>query len=209
MIGEDLAAAIATHAHGRVPRELRRRQVLAEGYDLFVERGYHGASMDELARRVGVSKPVIYDLVGSKERLFRDVMAEIQEELVARLAAAVLGEPDLASKLRAGILAFLRFVDERRRGWAALLAFESGGSEITTMRRGGAALVAGLIAGSVGVEGEGLEALAHGVNGAVESVALWWQDHPELTAEALADLLVALLLPGLLALSRGPDGADR
>ncbi len=46
------------------------------------------------------------------------------------------------------------------------------------------------------------EALAQAINGAVESTALWWKDHPELSAEALAQLLTEFLSPGLLALSQ-------
>lgn len=213
-----LAAQVATHTHGRVPRELRRRQVLAEAYDLFVERGYQGASMEELARRVGVTKPVVYALAGSKERLFREVMAGVQEDLAGAVASAVAAEHDLAGRLHAGILAFLRFVHRRRDGWAALMSMESGlgSAEVVTMRRQQVGLVAALIAqsggrGRPGVDARTLEVLAQAINGAVELVALWWQAHPELSAEALADLLTGLLSPGLLSLTRGgpPRGGKR
>jgi len=203
-----LAKQVAAHRHGRVPRELRRSQVLAEAYELFVERGYQGASMDELARRVGVTKPVVYDLVGSKEQLFGEVMATVQQELAACVASAAAEQPDLTSRLHAGILAFLRFVHRRRKGWAALLSMQSGlgGSEIVTMRREQVALVASLIAESIRRDRESadartIEALAQAVNGAVELVAHWWQSHPDLSAEALAELLTNLLSPGLVALA--------
>lgn len=58
------------YARGRVPRDVRERQIVALAEALFLERGYQGASMEELARRAGVSKPIVYDLVGSKEQLF-------------------------------------------------------------------------------------------------------------------------------------------
>lgn len=195
------AAELAAHAHGRVPRELRRRQLLAEAYDLFVERGYQGATMDELARRVGVSKPVVYDLAGAKEQLFRDVMADVQRELALSVASAVAERGDLAGKLHAGILAFLRFVERRGPGWAALLSTESGSAEVSAIRRDQAGLVARLIAADVRLDARLVEALAHAVNGAVEAAALWWRTHPEWTAGELADLLAALLSPGLRALA--------
>ena len=56
--------------HGRVPRPVRERQLLELAEALFAERGYAGASMDELARRAGVTKPVVYELFGSKDGLF-------------------------------------------------------------------------------------------------------------------------------------------
>ena len=208
-----LAGEVAAHAHGRVPRELRRRQLLAEARELFVERGYHAASMDELARRMGVSKPVVYDLAGSKEQLFRDVMALVGEELTARIASAVGAEPDLGRRLHAGILGFLRYVDEHRAEWSALLSSiaRSAGppsDELAALQRAQVMLVAGLI--TAGPDGGGAaplvaEVLAQAINGAVESAALWWREHPELSPEILADLLTRFLSPGLLAVSSRGD----
>jgi AcrR family transcriptional regulator len=202
-----VSAQIATFAHGRVPRALRRQQVLEQAYELFVERCYDGASMDELARRVGVTKPVIYELVGSKEQLFREVVAGIQAELATAVATAVSSETDLAGRLHAGILAFLRFAERKRRGWAALMSMGAGGGAITaTLRREPVALVAALIGASAGRDGGAspdartLEILAQAINGAVEFVALWWQSHPDTTAESLAASLAALLSPGLVAM---------
>jgi AcrR family transcriptional regulator len=199
----ELAAEVAKHAHGKVPSELRRRQILAEAQALFVERGYHRASMDELARRVGVSKPVVYNLGGSKEQLFRDVMAAINAELAAALVAATGPETTLEGKLRAGIGAFLAFVRDRRQGWLALLSTEAGPAsrEVADMRRRQAALVAGLIADQTGaVDPSLLEPLGLAINGAIELAASWWLDHDEVPSDALADLLTQLLARGLLSL---------
>lgn len=203
-----LADEVAAHAHGRVPRELRRRQVLTEARALFVERGYHAASMDELARRMGVSKPVVYDLAGSKEQLFADTMAMVGEELTQTLTAAVLGEPDLGRRLHAGILAFLRYVGAHRAQWSALLtslSTKAASESLATLQRAQVLLVAQLIGrgdADTTLDPVVAEALAQGINGAVESIALWWRDHPELSAEVLAELLTEFLSPGLLALSQ-------
>ena len=204
---EDLAAQVAAHRRGKVPRELRRRQVLAEAHDLFIERGYHGASMDELARRMGVSKPVVYNLASSKEQLFRDVMAQVSQDLAQRVALAVAAEPQVEHKLHAGILAFLRFIQAKGDGWTALLSMEAGpaSSEVAAVRREQVQLVAQLIAEGLSssrkLEPATAQALAHAVNGAVESVAVWWQANPEVSPESLSELLTRLLSPGLLAIA--------
>jgi len=204
----ELADQLAAFRHGRVPRELRRRQIVTEAGTLFSERGYDQASMDELARRVGVSKPVIYDLVGSKEQLFHDVMVGEAEELGGRVALAVSGEPDPERRLRAGALAFFRYVDERRAHWGSLVAADAAPvtREIAAVRRRQAALAARLIAEGAATAGTPLEqrltdACAHAVNGAFEALAAWWQEHDQVAPEALADFAVRLLLPGLLTLS--------
>ncbi|HEY2101407.1 MAG TPA: helix-turn-helix domain-containing protein, partial [Pseudonocardia sp.] len=53
----------------RVSRAERERQILDAASAVFAERGYQAASMDAVAERVGVTKPVLYDHFGSKEGL--------------------------------------------------------------------------------------------------------------------------------------------
>ena len=72
---------LAGHPHRRVPRDLRRRHLLELATELFSERGFEAASMDELAQRAGVSKPVIYDQFGSKEGLVVAVVDAMGIEL--------------------------------------------------------------------------------------------------------------------------------
>src|SRR5690242_21942838 len=95
-----LANEVAAYPHGRVPKEVRRRHVIGLARELFTERGYNGTSMDELARRADVSKPVVYDLVGSKEELFRDVMTLEAEDLSRQISEAVAREPVRDERLR-------------------------------------------------------------------------------------------------------------
>src|SRR6185295_12437482 len=139
---------VGDYPRGRVPREVRRRQVIQLASELFTERGYDGASMDELARRARVSKPVIYDLVGSKEELFRDVMTVEAEELARRISEAVVHEPAGEPRLRAGAVAFFRFVGERRESWASLMAMDAAAvtREVARARRYHTKIVAGLLA---------------------------------------------------------------
>lgn len=202
------ANEVAAYPRGRVPREVRRRHVIALATELFVERGYEGTSMDELARRADVSKPVVYDLVGSKEELFRDVMTVEAEELSRRISSAVALEAVPEERLRAGAVAFFRFVGERKETWAALMAMEAAAvtREVARARRYHSKVVAGLIAQSaaeLGAEADPVvtDAVAHAINGACEALATWWQEHPEVDAEMLAGMLTELVRPGLLALS--------
>ena len=201
-------AEVAEFRHGRVPREVRRRQVLALAEDLFAERGYAAASMDELARRAGVSKPVVYDLVGSKEELFRACMTRLADELAAGVQEAVEGAADREGRLRAGALAWFRFVADHRRTWEALLAGEDGpvSREVAAVRRRQAALVADLLAHETrDVNPEvrpWLEAVAHLLNGAFESLAVWWADHQDVAPELLADLYTTVVYPGLETLAQ-------
>lgn len=207
---EDLATELARYNHGRVPRDLRHRQVIAEAEALFTERGFHGASMDELAQRVGVSKPVIYDLVGSKEQLFHEIMTRVADDLAAAITDAVAAEPDPELGLYAGSLAFFTFVRDHRAAWDALLQGDAAPvtTAVAAIRHRQTDLVVELLtagAGRLGVQVDALqiEAAAHAINGANESLAAWWLDHEELSPEDLTALVTVLVAPGLEALSQG------
>jgi AcrR family transcriptional regulator len=221
----------------RVPREVRIPQIARIAEDLFGQFGYHGTSMDDVARLAGVSKPVVYDLVGSKEELFKLCMARSANELASRVAAAV-GAAPADDRLRAGALAFFRFVDEHRPAWRGLLASGSAPltAEMAEIRRNQAGLVAGLL-----IQGESsgrsfhssgpasatdradqaterttdqptdrviADALANAINGAFEALAGWWQSHESMSAYELADLIVQLMGPGLEAMAGVAAGEE-
>jgi AcrR family transcriptional regulator len=189
-----------------MPRPERERQMLEVAGKAFAECGFHAVSMDEIAERAGISKPMLYHYFGSKEGLY---VAYVRQQGAALLAgmrdAAEPGAPP-AERLRAGTLAFLGYVDEHRPGWALLYreAVSQGGplaAEVAALRGRIAAIVQRLFLTVAGADAAGTsEALGHAFVGAGESVANWWLEHPEEPREQVAGLLVRLAagaLPGL------------
>jgi AcrR family transcriptional regulator len=207
----EAVARIGDFRHGRVPRAVRERQLVELGEELFAERGFAKASMDELARRAGVTKPVIYELFGSKEGLFEACLEGLATRLAESIADAARGADaksaggmaagattDAEARLRAGGLAFLRFASENRVAYELL--YEGRFSEAAgRVRRRQAALVLELMReiASEDTDPRELELAANAVNSAYEGVAHWMWDHPESDVEQLADWTVELLLPGL------------
>jgi AcrR family transcriptional regulator len=197
-------ARIEDFRHGRVPRAVRERQLVELGEQLFAERGFAKASMDELARRAGVTKPVIYELFGSKEGLFRACLEGLALRLAEEIAAAArgadtaAGQPDPEARLRAGGLAFLRFATENRVAYELLYEGRFSDAAVSVRRRQ-AALILELMRemAPADVDSQELEVAANAVNSAYEGVAHWMWDHPEADVEQLADWTVELLLPGL------------
>jgi AcrR family transcriptional regulator len=191
-------ARIEEFRHGRVPRAVRRRQLVELGEELFLERGFAKASMDELARRAGVTKPVIYELFGSKAGLFDACLEGLALRLATQIADAARAGTDPESRLRAGGLAFLRFATENRVAYELL--YEGRFSEAAaTVRRRQATLILELMREMApdDVDPRELEVAANAVNSAYEGVAHWMWDHPDIPLETLADWTVELLLPGL------------
>jgi AcrR family transcriptional regulator len=192
-------AEIQDFKHGRVPRAVRERQLIALAEQLFSERGYGGASMEELARRAGVTKPVVYELFGSKEGVFSACVDRAIEHMAESIATAVRAHDDPQARLHAGGLAFLRFAAENRVAWDLMAMGGSFAEQALRIRRSQADLVRDLLMETApdGVDPKELEAVAHAVNCAYEGVAHWMWEHPEIPIEQLADWIVELLLPGL------------
>jgi AcrR family transcriptional regulator len=198
---------VANYRTGRVPRAVRSAQLLELADQLFAERGFHAASMDELARRAGVSKPVIYDHFGSKEQLFATCVRRTGEALAERVAKAVREESDPRERLRAGSIAYFRFLQDQLRAWIVLFDDEDArdtrfATEASRIRRRQSDLMIHLMAETSGTtpDHEGrprLEAMTLAIAGAYESLSLWWHEHPEVPPEELADWLLDLIWPGL------------
>ena len=195
----EAAPDIADFEHGRVPRAVRERQLLELGEQLFAERGYAGASMEELARRAGVTKPVVYELFGSKDGVFRACVDRAVDHLARSVALAVRAEVDPEARVRAGGLAFLRFAAENRMAWDLMSMGGRFAQQAADVRRGQAELIHQLMRelAPEGVDPRELEASAWAVNAAYEGVAHWMWEHPEVPVEDVADWIVDLLLPGL------------
>ena len=195
------------YRRGRVPHAVRSEQLLDLAGRLFAERGFHAASMDELARRAGVSKPVIYDHFGSKEQLFATCVRRTGEALADQVAKAVREESDPRARLRAGSIAYFRFLQQQLQAWAVLFADEEArdarfAAEASRIRHRQSDLMISLMAESSGTspghEGRArLEAMTLAIAGAYESLSLWWHKHPEVPPEEIADWLIDLIWPGL------------
>ena len=193
------AQQVQDFKHGRVPRPVRERQLLELAEALFAERGYAGASMDELARRAGVTKPVVYELFGSKDGLFGACVDRSIERLAAEISAAVHAEGEPAARLRAGGLAFIRFAAGNRVAWDLMSMGGSFEEKARAVRSSQAELIRELMAEMArdDVDQRELEVAAHAVNAAYEGVAHWMWAHPDVPIEQIADWIADLLIPGL------------
>jgi AcrR family transcriptional regulator len=81
---EAIVSAATDTARPVVGRSIRKRQaILHAARDLFVQRGYAGASMDEVAAMAGVSKVTIYKHFSDKHTLFVAVMTDAIDEAKA------------------------------------------------------------------------------------------------------------------------------
>ena len=95
-------------------------QTLGAAHELFAERGYAAVTMDEIAAAVGVTKPLLYNYFGNKERLYIACMERAGDALTATVAEAVAASASPGDALGAGVHAFFAFLDSDRAAWAVL-----------------------------------------------------------------------------------------
>ena len=104
----------------RLARADRMEQTLVAAHALFAERGYAAVTMDEVAAAVGVTKPLLYNYFGNKERLYLACMERAGDALMATVAEAVGDSANPGEALGAGVHAFFAFLDSDRDAWAVL-----------------------------------------------------------------------------------------
>ncbi|MGD9526743.1 TetR/AcrR family transcriptional regulator [Pseudonocardia sp.] len=188
----------------RVGRAERERQILDAAVAVFTERGYAGASMDAVAERVGVTKPVLYTHFGSKEGLLLACLTRARAELLEVTTAAVAAARDPEDMLRRGIRAFFDFLDAQGPGWTALYA-EPGVSAdaIEEIRGQQTAFIAALLAAQdPHADPQRLTGWAQVIVGACERLALWRDRDPSVSGADATEYLMDLAWTGLAARRR-------
>ena len=104
----------------RLPPEERREQLLDATLSLIADQGYESVSMEGIARKAGVTKPVVYDLFGSLTDLL-EALLEREEERALNQLVELMPTPaedaDPAKVLVDGLDAFLRAIETRPDAW--------------------------------------------------------------------------------------------
>lgn len=107
----------------RLPRSARRAQLLDVALEVFVEQGYHAASMDEIAVRAGVSKPVLYQHFPGKLDLYLALLETSCDTVIAEVKGALASTTDNRQRVQATMELWYDYVADQ--GAAFRLVFES------------------------------------------------------------------------------------
>jgi AcrR family transcriptional regulator len=200
-------------AERRQSRAQRADAVVLAAVAVFSARGYHEASMDDIAAAARVSKPVVYAHFGSKDELYVACVARAAQRFHAALEHAVRAIESPELRLWTGILTLLDHVERERAEWTMLFAGLAGtdpvAQEAARLRSETEALIAALFtetAERAGVGGSALEAiepLGTGFVGTSAGIMRWWLDHPETPKENVAMYLMNYVWSGLGGLIEG------
>ena len=87
--------------------EHTRALLISVARELFAERGYAGTATEEVVRRAGVTRGALYHQFRDKQDLFRAVVEDVQQSIMAQVVATLAPITDPWEAMRAGIGAFL------------------------------------------------------------------------------------------------------
>ena len=107
----------------RLPKSQRREQLMAIARSVFVEQGYHSASMEIIAETAGVSKPLLYQHFPSKLDLYLALLDAGIDDLLAKSDASLRDITDNKLRVIATVQTYFEFVDDPKDAYR--LVFES------------------------------------------------------------------------------------
>lgn len=195
----------------RLPRGEREQQIIDCAIAVFARRGYSAASVDEIAEQAGVSKPLVYLYLESKEGLFLACLRREEQRLVAAFQGAAEGGGTSELRLWAGLQAFFGFVADHRDSWAVLhrQAPDLGpaiAEEIRRVRHSILAEVRTLVTDGIALSplptpvhlGDvDADFVAHALVGAADSLTDWMERHPDESAERVTLRLMGMMWVGM------------
>ncbi len=194
----------------RMTGKERREQLLDVGRSLFAEKGFEATSIEEIASRAGVSKPVVYEHFGGKEGLYAVVVDREMQALLNRVTSALTaGHP--RQLVEQAALALLTYIEDETDGFRVLTRDSpvvSGSGTFSSLLNDIASQVEYILAREFGRRGMQTKLAGMYAQMLVGMVALtgqWWLEVRKPRRDEVAAHLVNLGWNGLRGLEPKPS----
>jgi AcrR family transcriptional regulator len=172
----------------------RRLTIEGAATELFAERGYQRASVDEIARRSGVTPPVVYDHFASKRDLYRRLLERHFAELRQVWREHFVGDDPPGQRVARSFDAWFAYIETHPFAGRMLFRDTTGDPKIEAMHQelaaSSRAAIMTLFASDpgtgkvIGPEAEeGLEMAWIVMRGVLQGLAMWWYEHPGVPRE--------------------------
>ncbi|OWO40156.1 TetR family transcriptional regulator [Corynebacterium diphtheriae bv. gravis] len=191
----------------------RREQLIAIGREVFAERGFDGASMEEIAARAGVSKPVVYEHFGGKEGLY----AVIVDREMVKLQSVITGSMQTGrsrARIEQAVVALLTYVEKETDAFQILVRDMKAGQDhsYSTLLNDAVEQVSHILGQAFersGLNPKNATLYAQALVGMVSMTAQWWLDRRKepnaATKEQVAAHIVNLCWNGLAGMEANPQ----
>ncbi len=213
-------------ARKRMTAQARREVIERAATEVFAERGYQGSSMDEIARRSGVSPPVVYDHFSSKQDLHTRLLERHLAELRVVWREHLSGDDPQEKRVARAFDAWFAYVETHPYAWKMLFRDTTGDAEVEAVHReiraqSRAALLPLLAhelgAGSLAatrnpaepldraepLDSERLEMVWELLRSGLQGLALWWYEHQHIPRARIVETAMNGVWLGLERVRRG------
>jgi AcrR family transcriptional regulator len=198
----------------RLTAAARREVIELAAMEVFSERGYHGAAMDEIARRSGVSTPVVYDHFASKPALHGRLLERTRDELLEMWRESLGGGGTLEQQIARAFESWARYVQAHPYAPRMFFRETTGIAEVQAIHQAIAAeandalaLIVGGLQGSAHLQADGaplaFAMAAELIRGGLTELAIWWGDHPEVSREQIVASAMNTIWVGFERVSGG------
>jgi AcrR family transcriptional regulator len=177
----------------RLTAQARRELIEQAACELFAARGYIATSIDEIAKRAGVTAPVLYDHFVSKRDLHRRLLERHFAELRALWSEQLKGEEPAERRIARAIDAWFAYVQEHPYAWRMLFRDTTGEPEVRAIHdevvAQSRAAVMPLFLRERGIEDteapetEALDMAWEVMRAVLQGLALWWYEHRHVPRE--------------------------
>lgn len=192
----------------RMTGKERREQLISIGRAVFAERGFEGTSVEEIAQRASVSKPVVYEHFGGKEGLYAVV---VDREMLAleKVITDALSHGRSRVRIEQAVIALLTYVEEETDGFRILVRDSVPGQDqsYSTLLNTAVGQVSHILAHSferTGLDPEVAILYGQALVGMVSNTAQWWLDERQPAKEIVAAHIVNLCWNGLAGMESAP-----
>src|SRR5688500_14190733 len=192
----------------------RREQLISVGRQLFAEKGFDGTSVEEIAARAKVSKPVVYEHFGGKEGIYAVVVDREVNALLERVTSALTaGHP--RELLEQAALALLDYIEEETNGFRVLVRESpvmSSSGNFSSVLNDVAHQVEHILGAEFktrGYDPKLAELYSQALVGMVALTGRWWLEVRKPRKETVAAHLVNLCWNGLAQLEAKPELISR
>ena len=193
----------------------RREQLLDIGRELFGQKGYEATSIEEVAARAEVSKPVVYEHFGGKEGLYAVVVDREMQLLLDRFTSALSEPRHPRELLERAALVLLDYIEDDTDGFRVLTRdapLTSGTGTFSSLIGEVARRVEHILGQQFGTRGydpQLAQLYSQALVGMVALVGQWWLENRTPDKREVAAHLVNLAYNGLAHLDASPELVDR
>lgn len=200
----------------------RREQLIGVARSIFAEKGYDATSVEEIAKRAGVTKPIVYEHFGGKQGVYAVIVDREVQNLTGALTAALQTQGSSRVILERAALALLGYIESNPDGFQVLVRDAPSDEEstgVSTQRQGSFSSILGDVASSTehllaeqfqrtGYPPVWAPLYAQLLVGAVAQVGQWWLEVRDPSRQQVAAHIVNLTWNGLRNLSPKPALRD-